>query len=198
MYEQRCYSFGDLENDLFIAFTDAIEAYDPTGETKFTSFLNYPIQNRCLTALGLRHSTEFHVPVSLDLPINEETGGILSDLIEDENARIPFEYVERNIYSEQVSSVLMAEVHSLPNNQGEYLTEYFVHGLSNSQIAEKYGETVGRISGQKRKGLQTLRRSRSLSAIRQDAIDGIAYHSSFSSWENHGRSSSTERAALQL
>ena len=77
-YYTRCVSCGVCLEDIiqvcFFALYDAIQAYDPGSGYKFTSYMNYPLQNHFKALVGLR--TAKHDPLnqcgSLDTPMGED------------------------------------------------------------------------------------------------------------------------------
>ena len=74
----RCgVTMDDLEQEGFFAVLEAVEAFNPAKGWKFTSWLNYPLQNHVNAILGTRSGQIKHIPLnecsSLDEPISQES-----------------------------------------------------------------------------------------------------------------------------
>lgn len=56
----RCAACGvelaDLQQEGFLALLDAVQAFEPEREYKFTSWLKFPLKNRCNALLGKKGS----------------------------------------------------------------------------------------------------------------------------------------------
>lgn len=88
----RCgITMDDLEQEGFFAVLEAVEAFNPSKGWKFTSWLNYPLQNHVNAILGTRNGQAKHIPLnecsSLDEPISQESDDMtLGDSVEDQTA----------------------------------------------------------------------------------------------------------------
>ena len=104
----RCAACGvelaDLQQEGFLALLDAVQAFRPEQEYKFTSYLNFPLKNRCNALLGKRGAPRLlNGCGSLDETIGEDGDTSQLDMIADPNAGEGFESVEDREYNRQLS-----------------------------------------------------------------------------------------------
>lgn len=92
----------DIRQTAYSALLEAIKAYKPESESKFTSYLNYPFKNAVNGLLGLRTTRANNEPLnsstSLDRPIDESSDG-------DSEKRVNV-YIKQKL--EQVFSLLLS------------------------------------------------------------------------------------------
>ena len=61
----RCgVTMDDLEQEGFFAVLEAVEAFNPAKGWKFTTWLNYPLQNHVNAILGTRNGQAKHIPLN--------------------------------------------------------------------------------------------------------------------------------------
>lgn len=73
----RCgVELADIRQSCYIVFLDALKGYQPDGETKFTSYLNYPFQTMLkeLTHTRTSRKEPLNDATSLDKPIQDKDG----------------------------------------------------------------------------------------------------------------------------
>ncbi|MCI1930419.1 MAG: sigma-70 family RNA polymerase sigma factor [Clostridia bacterium] len=196
-------TFDDLFNEGYIAFTEAISAYKPTQGYKFTSYINYPLLNRCNEALGLRTSAGKHNilnnSVSLDMPIgDDENGATLEDIVPDDDNS--FLEADEKIYNVGLHDDLEKCFKELPENEERVIRLRYYNNATYEAIGNETGNSRQNARQLEHKALRKLRKGRSIArlrAYRDDIISTHAYKSSFERWKNSGYSS-TEYTALRL
>ena len=108
----RCgVTMDDLEQEGFFAVLEAVEAFNPAKGWKFTTWLNYPLQNHVNAVLGTRNGQAKHIPLnecsSLDEPISQESDDMtLGDSVEDQTALDAFQDAENRAYNSQLHDTL--------------------------------------------------------------------------------------------
>lgn len=127
----------DLVNSGYFALLDAVWTYKPE-ESGFCSWLSVHLQNTFSEATGFRTKTQKNDPlryaVSLSTPLDEESGDVLGDLIEDPEWASGFEAVEQNIYDEQLRKILQEEIEKLPPSQAETIRHRYFDGSTYAEI----------------------------------------------------------------
>lgn len=195
-------TFDDLFSEGYIAFTEAISAYKPQQGYKFTSYINYPLLNRCNEALGLRtasgkHSLLNHA-VSLDMPIGDEDSAELEDIVPDDQDN--FLEADERIYNEGLHEELEKCLKELPEDEEKVIRLRYYNNATYEAIGHEIGSSRCNVRQAEQKAMRTLRRGKSmrrLKAYRDDIISTHAYKSSFERWKNSGYSS-TEYTAFRL
>ena len=93
---------GDLEQEGYFAFLDAVKAYDPAGGYQFLSYLTLHVRSQVNQALGLRTKREqldpIHGAIDLFKPTPDAEDLTLGDCIADETAQDELEAVENRWY----------------------------------------------------------------------------------------------------
>ena len=96
----------------------------------------------------------------------------------------------------QAAEVLWGEVDKLMPLVREEIIDYYKHGISHADKAEKTGENRTNITGRVSKGLKKLRNNPHVQEAAKAYLPSVAYHGGVRSFKSTGMSS-TERAALQ-
>lgn len=189
MYEQNGMDKDDFQQDLFLAMCQAVSAYKPEKETKFTAYLNYPIQKKCLRDVLKVWDGKFHKVQTrdIDAPITGDTDTTLSDLIPDPEAEQQLEAVEGDLYTEQLRRVLEQGINTLSDKKQEAMRLCYFDGLSNEQAAQRMSVTRGRVNQLLQSGCMQLKRMEAIQAYRDDVISQNGCQgTSFGSWKNTG------------
>ena len=205
-YFSKCESMGIETDDLlqagYFAMMSAVNDYDPDKGYKFTAYLEFHCRNKAREALGIRTSKKRFPLCGLDdiVPGTEDLK--ISDIIEDENAALPFEEVVEAVYQAQLRTTLDECLDTLPEKERETIKQYYFDGLTLVQIAEKRSVSVEAVRARRNKGLRTLKYSkcaRKLSPfIERHIITSTAFtRSGFGSFKNTGMSS-VEMAAERI
>ncbi len=102
---------------------------------------------------ALLSEAQLRFTLSLDTPLGEDEGGVMADLVEDEDAEDGFEAVERASLVAQ----LKKEIPRLPERQRTILGLYYFEGLTLKEIGQVVGVSDARISQILGQVLLTLR-----------------------------------------
>lgn len=189
LYEQRGMDRDDLMQDLFLAMCQAVEAYKAEKETKFTAYLNYPIQKRCLRDVLKVWDGKFHEVQTrdIDAPIAGDTETTLGDLIPDPAAEQQFESVEDDIYTKQLRGALERGIDILSPKKQEAMRLCYFDGLSEKQAAQRMNVTKGRVNQLLHSGCMQLKRMEAVQAYRDDIISRKGTRGTgFNAWKNTG------------
>lgn len=191
LYEQRGMDRDDLMQDLFLAMCQAVEAYKAEKETKFTAYLNYPIQKRCLRDVLKVWDGKFHEVQTrdIDAPIAGDSETTLGDLIPDPAAEQQFESVEDDIYTKQLRGELERGINILSPKKQEAMRLCYFDGLSEAQAAQRMNVTKGRVNQLLHSGCMQLKRMEAVRAYHDAIISRKAHQgTSYSAWKNTGSS----------
>ena len=89
-----------MDGSLYEVFLSALDAYDPSADTLFTSYFSYPFKNMTAELLGYRTERGRREPLnncdSLDRPISTDEGedSTLGDFIQDPAAGFEDDVIE--------------------------------------------------------------------------------------------------------
>ena len=102
-----------MQQEGFLALLDAVQAFRPEQEYKFTSYLNFPLKNRCNALLGKRGAPWLlNGCGSLDETIGEDEDTSIMDMIADPSAGEEFESVEDQEYNRQLNRQALTRMRS--------------------------------------------------------------------------------------
>lgn len=153
--------FEDFRQECYFAFLKAVSAYKPEKDTKFVSYLNYPIRNIGAELLGIRGKDDaLNKSVSLDETINNtDDNAPLSqlDLIEDESALERLEKVLDDIECCDTRERLTRAIHSLDERKQAVITGYYFHDIPLKAIGQALGVSEKGADWQRKKALRLLR-----------------------------------------
>lgn len=136
-----CASHGvelwDIKQAGYMAFTEALEAYKPESEYKFTTFIAFPFRNAVAALLGLRNrqqSDPLNNAVSLDAPVKDDAGNetALIDLQADTQS----EYFVDRLEAAAVSDIVRERLELLEPRERFVITEYYLENKTMLQIAD--------------------------------------------------------------
>ena len=138
----RCAACGvelaDLQQEGFLALLDAVQAFEPEREYKFTSWLKFPLKNRCNALLGKRGAPRLlNGCGSLDEAIGEDGDTSQLDMIADPNAGEGFESVEDREYNRQLHEALAQAMDTLQEKHRDILQWRCYDGLTLQQCGER-------------------------------------------------------------
>lgn len=148
----------DIEQEMYFAMCNAVQAYDNAKGYKFNSYLEYHIMNAIRSILPKKYIQE----TSYNIQVGEEENTELSELLEDDNAKY-------NIYTQveltDLQRLTREAVSELPERQRNIIDLYYFKGKELKSIAECLGVSAERIRQIKDKGLDDLRRNRLINAL---------------------------------
>lgn len=147
----------DLEQELYFALCNAVQAYDDTKPYKFTSYLDYQIMNAIRSALPRKPLNEY----SYNRTAGDDENTELLEFIEDETAELELQDVELTDIQMQTRQA----VSELPDRERQAITLYYFKGIGYKQIAEKTGVALNMARNRVRKGLNILRQNKAIRSI---------------------------------
>ncbi len=167
----------------------AIKDYKPDKEYKFNTYLRYYVNNVIREFFGFRGIKRIK-PISLDVPLNDETEQTILDTIEDEGSQQGFEDVERKLIGEFVDN----EVRALKPKYQEVIRGVYYYDKTQIEIAERIGCSGQYVSTLQHEALRVLRNNKRLQEYCQEfAYKPRGYKTFNTTW-----TSSTEWAVIRL
>ena len=184
------YDLQDLEQECFLAYRVALDAYDPNKSLMFNTYLRYSVQNICRDALGIHNGEKIpQTPVSLDEPISDESGSATrAELVPDSRAVEALQAVEEFDYTVSLHNALKASERVLEPNQRYILHAVYWRGKTLKEIGVELGIDTATATALKAKAIRRLRNDRILSRqYREDVITTRAYRGTgFHAWKYGG------------
>lgn len=147
----------DVEQELYFAMCNAVNAYDKAKGYKFNSYLEYHIMNAIRSILPNKPLQE----TSYNISVGEDDNTELMEFIEDENARDKIFQIELTDLQQRTREA----VAQLPQSERDIITLYFFKNKTFAQIAEIYGITANAVQQTKNKALRNLRKDRRIQGI---------------------------------
>lgn len=199
----RCAACGvelaDLQQEGFLALLDAVQAFEPEREYKFTSWLKFPLKNRCNALLGKRGAPRLlNGCGSLDETVGEDKDTAIMDMIADPSAGEGFESVEDREYTRQLHEALQEAMDTLLEQHRDILQWRYYDGLTLQQCGERmqcspeYTRQLNRQALTRMRSGQPLRILRRFLGETSQAYTGTG----FQAWKNGG--SAQERIAERV
>lgn len=161
----------DIEQELYFALCNAVQAYDDTKPYKFTTYLEYQIMNVIRSALPHKPLQEY----SYNQTAGDNENTELLEFIEDEAAELELKDVELTDIQTQVRQV----VAGLPNRERSVVSLYYFDSQNLAQIAERLRVSLEMVRNIKNKGLRILRQNKAI----KDIYDEFQRHYTSSEWE---------------
>lgn len=150
----------DMLQQCYFGFLQAVRSYPPASELLFTTYLNYPIQNACREALGIRGAKKQIQTVSLDAPIGEDGDITLGDMIEDCNIDITADAELTDL-----QRAVRIAVDSLPEELRKITRLFYFDNLTYLQIASACNITDTDARKQLAQALRCLRSDNTIKAF---------------------------------
>ena len=192
----RCgVTMDDLEQEGFFAVLEAVEAFNPSKGWKFTSWLNYPLQNHVNAVLGTRSGQIKHILLnecsSLDEPVSQESDDItLGDSIEDKEAAEDFQEAENRAYNQQLHDTLEICLATLAEPMERAVRGQYYENKSLKELGQELGVSYQYARNLRNNGIRKLRFGKSRRLLQEYAdeiISGRACRGTgFKSWSSHG------------
>lgn len=162
---------GTDEEDIlqcgYFALLSAVKAYNP-GEYKFTTYLNYSVQNAVNEAIhGKSRRKKAYREVSFNQPVGDsESEDIeLWDLMKDETA-------ERNIFEDIELSdeqrIVQDALAELDPRRRSVIRRHYFRNMTLKQIAEEDGCTIENVRRYESTGLRKLRCNPAIKALNEE------------------------------
>lgn len=199
-HEQACMRAGvmieDLQQESFFVLSEAVNSYKPEKEILLNGYLQYHALNVFKKAIGKR--TQKLLPldtaIRFETPVDEQEDLTFGDTIPDSEAEKAFETVADEIFNTGFMRVFSEAAERLPEMQRKAVEMRHIEGKTYKQIGVALNIPISRVRTEEFKGLQALRRQKSVRQYNDGIIEDFALHgtglSSFlSNW-----ASSTELA----
>lgn len=199
-------TMDDLTQEGYFALLDAVQAYDPAAEYKFTTYINRHIKNGFFACVGLRTQQQrkdlLTAATRLDAPLCNDEGEEIDRyaLIPDPNSGAEVERFERADYTHSLHKALEACLARLPEETAEIIRARYYAGQTLGEVGLRLGKSPERIRQQETKGLRNLRHPacrRMLAPYHDEIVARRCYSGTgFGAWKNSG--SVEERAVEKL
>ena len=151
----------DFRQESYLAFLEAIEAFDPSSGYKFTAYLKYPLKNRICSLLRLRTERGRNDPLCncASLEAQREDGELpLAETIPTDDD-LEGDTLEK-VWNEQLSRALGQCLEELPPPLSRVLVAKYYDEKSLEEIGKEAGETPQWVRKAHGQGLQALRKGR--------------------------------------
>lgn len=157
---RRGVEVDDLVNSGYFALLDAIRTYR-RDESGFLSWLSIHLRNSFSATTGFRTQAQkndtLRFSVSLSLPLDDESGDTLGDILADPGVDGQFEAVEQKIYIEQLRSALLDVVDKLPPQQADTIRHRYFEGQTYAEIGKGLEVSTSRAQQLEDEALRKLR-----------------------------------------
>lgn len=151
----------DFRQESYLAFMEAIEAFDPSSGYKFTAYLKYPLKNRIYNLLRLRTERERNDPLcncaSLEAQRGDEELPLAETIPTDDD--LEGDALEK-VWNEQLSRALGQCLEELPPPISRVLVAKYYEEKSLEKIGKEAGEPPQWARKMHGQGLQALRKGR--------------------------------------
>ena len=196
-------NLDDYIQESYFALMEAVRAYKPNGEFKFTAYLSYSLRNRIRSLLGKPNDAALRC-ISLDEPLtgSDDSDGeqlTIGDTLSDTEADTEGTAVEHN-YVEQLHDDISESLKCLTPFERQIISERFYNNIGIPAIAIKNNITAQEAAKAYKTSMYKLRNGKArmkLRAYRNAVISQYAYNGSFTAWREK-ESSSTEITVLRL
>ena len=149
----------DLEQCMYEALRAAVKSYDSGKGYKFTSYLHFHVMNTVQAQLPDKRIQEVSANELMKGGKDEDTE--LIDFIEDSAATVEYEAIELRELKQKVHQAVAA----LPEKSRICIRMHFFYGMTQIDVAEKTGYSVGEVRRAIDKGLYLLRRNSMIHAL---------------------------------
>ena len=193
----RCAACGvelaDLQQEGFLALLDAMQAFQPEQEYKFTSYLNFPLKNRCNALLGKRGAPRpLNECDSLEeITKDDKEDNPLSRFYKrtlDPNAQEAFEQAEDREYNRQLHEALQEAMDTLQEKHRDILQWRYYDGLTLQQCGERMQCTPEYIRQLSKQAIYRMRKGQAMKILSRflDESSRAYTGTGFQAWKNGG------------
>lgn len=198
---------GDMVNESYTYFLMAIEKYDPERGS-FLACLGWYIRGAfeavAYNGRGNRQKNDpLNQAVSLDIPIDDTEDLMLTDMLADETAEVPYRELEDIALWQSVRKLLYEAIDHAADKVGSSLVRYMFDNDCNIGAASKalYGDKPVQYE-RYRKAMRQIRSYIGYSQVKKQMKDmGLDYiyecGTSLTAYKNHIFTSSVELAAMK-
>mgnify|MGYP003292777038 CR=1 FL=1 len=174
----------DLIQICYFAMLEAVRAYNPEKEYKFTTYINFHFRNAMREAVGIRGAGRQNLLnecSSLDIPIGEDEETALLEFVEDKEAYAAFDRSDTAQTLDKLRILLDEAIDYLPPIHAEILRLRYFGGVTYTEIAERLGmktiQGVKNLEANAFRRIATSRHKRILQEYRDIELSDRAYHS---------------------
>lgn len=165
----------DLRQECYMAFLQAVRAYQEDKGLQFTSYLDYPIRNTAAELLGIHNADRVNRrpldnAVSLDKPIEaaDNDNMTLADVIPDTESEEPFEQVLQEISDDHARAVIYEALEKLTEQERDVILLIFFEGRTAQAIAAEWGVSAQRVGQIKVQAIRSLRKIPTLKVLYEE------------------------------
>ncbi len=136
----------DLIQICYFAMLEAVRAYNPEKEYKFTTYINFHFRNAMREAVGQRGAGKQNLLndcASLDVPIGEDEETALLEFVVDTEAYAAFDRSDTVQTLDKLRILLNEAIDYLPPTHAEILRLRYFGGITYTEIAERLGMKTG-------------------------------------------------------
>ncbi len=179
-HEQECSRSGvtleDLQQEAFFVLREAVNSYKPEAGHKLNSYLHFHSLTVFNEAIGNRSRKQQPLNVSLrfECPLDDNGEFTLADTVPDSEAEKAFETATDKIFNTGFIRAFYYAVENLPELQRKAVEMRYIKGRTYKQIANALNITIGKARTEEFKGVQALRRNRSIRQYNEDVLENYA------------------------
>lgn len=180
--KERCSTHGvtleDLQQEVFFALYDAVQAYKPEKGYLLTTYLSRATENRFKACMGIQGKLDaLNHADRLERPIpGDEEGREQGDVIPDEKAEAALFAVDDRQEQEHFHNVLEQALGELSVVQGAVLRHRFTRKHTRKETAEALHITAEAVRREEARALQLLRGKPVVLCLREEVLEKAAYH----------------------
>lgn len=180
--KERCSTHGvtleDLQQEVFFALYDAVQAYKPEKGYLLTTYLSRATENRFKACMGIQGKLDaLNHADRLERPIpGDEEGREQGDVIPDEKAEAALFAVDDRQEQEHFHNVLEQALGELSVVQGAVLRHRFTRKHTRKETAEALHITAEAVRREEARALQLLRGKPVVLCLREEVLETAAYH----------------------
>lgn len=180
--KERCSTHGvtleDLQQEVFFALYDAVQAYKPEKGYLLTTYLSRATENRFKACMGIQGKLDaLNHADRLERPIpGDEEGREQGDVIPDEKAEAALFAVDDRQEQEHFHNVLEQALGELSVVQGAVLRHRFTRKHTRKETAEALHITAEAVRREEARALQLLRGKPVVLCLQEEVLETAAYH----------------------
>ena len=164
----------DLQQELYFALCNAVQAYDDTKPYVFNSYLNFQIMRVIRNAL---HNSDKIKEYSYNQTSKEDEETELIDLMSDSTSE---DYIT-DIELTDIQTMVREAVAELPSREKSVISLNYFDGQNLTQIAENLSVSTETVRSIKNKGLRILRQNKAIRGLYQETE---AHYSHSEKWDS--------------
>ena len=166
-FQKRCNACGitndDLMQECFIALLEAVQAYKPESEYKFTTYLYRYVLNRFNALSGYRTKRAMNDPINNSKSLHEAVSEIeditIMETLPDDTATEEFENIIEREYTQELHNALDEVMEqALTPKQERIIKQYFYNGLTLHELGTMEGNSTERIRQVKAAAIRQMRK----------------------------------------